>query len=113
MHYIGSCGCISCLKDLYINDILIDMKIKNGFELRTICGENIIIAHGVENIDFTKVITLNESAALIWKQVEGKDFTEEDMVQILLDEYEVEKSQAQEDVKQLLASWQKAGMVEN
>ena len=60
------------------------MKIKNGFELRNVCGENVIIAHGVENIDFTKVITLNESAALIWRQVEGKDFTEQDMTTILL-----------------------------
>ena len=88
------------------------MKIKKGFELRDVCGENVIIAHGVENIDFTKVISLNESAALIWKQVEGKDFTEEDMVKILLDEYEVEEQQAQEDANQLLDSWMKAGMVE-
>ena len=90
-----------------------NMRIKNGFELRKICGENIVIAHGVENIDFTKVITLNESAAFIWQQVEGKEFTEDDMVNALLDEYEVEKPQAQEDVKALLASWVKAGMVEN
>ena len=88
------------------------MKVKNGFELRDVCGENVIIAHGVENIDFTKVITLNESAALIWKQVEGKDFTEDDMVKILLDEYEVEEPQAQVDVKNLLESWLKAGFVE-
>ena len=67
----------------------------------------------MENIDFTKVITLNESAAFIWQQVEGKEFTEDDMVNALLDEYEVEKPQAQEDVKALLASWVKAGMVEN
>ena len=88
------------------------MKIKKGFELRKICGENIVIAHGVENIDFTKIITLNESAAFIWQQVEGKEFTEADMVKILLDEYEVEESQAQADVKKLLASWQEAGLVE-
>lgn len=88
------------------------MKIKTGFELRNVCGENIIIAHGVENIDFTKVITLNESAAFIWKQVEGKTFTEEDMVKILLDEYEVEELQAQADVKALAESWLQAGLVE-
>ena len=88
------------------------MKIKNGFELRDVCGENVIIAHGVENIDFTKVITLNESAALIWQQVEGKDFTEDDVVKFLLDEYEVEESQVQTDVKNLLESWVKAGLVE-
>ena len=88
------------------------MKIKNGFELRKICGENIVIAHGVENIDFTKIITLNESAAFIWQQVEGKEFTEADMVKMLLDEYEVEELQAQADVKTLAESWKQAGLVE-
>ncbi len=88
------------------------MKIKKGFEVRNVCGENIVIAHGVENIDFTKVITLNESAAYIWKKVEGKDFTEENMVDVLMDEYEVDKEQALADVKKLAASWVEAGLVE-
>ncbi len=89
------------------------MRIKNGFELRDVCGEHIIIAHGVENIDFTKVITLNESAAFIWKKVEGKSFTEDGVVKMLLDEYEVEETQARADVEQLLASWEKAGLMED
>ena len=63
------------------------MKIKEGFEIRNVCGENIIIAHGKENIDFTKVITLNESAVLLWNKAVGKDFTEEDLVNVLLDEF--------------------------
>lgn len=88
------------------------MKIKNGFELRDVCGENIIIAHGVENIDFTKVITLNESAAYLWKQMDGKEFTEADLVKALLEEYDVEEAQAQEDVKNLVASWKQAELVE-
>ena len=88
------------------------MKIKKGFELRKICGENIVIAHGVENIDFTKIITLNESAAFIWQQVEGEDFTEEEMAKFLLDEYEVDETQALADVKALTESWKQAGLVE-
>ena len=47
---------------------------KSGFELRDICGEHIIVAYGVENVDFTKLITLNESAAFLWRQVADKDF---------------------------------------
>ena len=31
------------------------MKIKEGFELREMCGENIIVAKGVQNIDFNKI----------------------------------------------------------
>ena len=88
------------------------MKIKNGFELRNICGEYIIVAYGVENIDFTKVITLNESAAFLWNKVFGKDFTEQEMLESLLSEYEVERPQAEKDVKALVDSWVEAGLVE-
>lgn len=88
------------------------MKIKEGFEMCNICGENIIIAHGKENIDFTKVITLNESAALLWDKVVGRDFSEEELVRLLLEEYEVEHTCAAEDVKSLVASWAEAGLVE-
>lgn len=85
---------------------------KSGFELRDICGEHIIVAYGVENVDFTKLITLNESAAFLWRQVADKDFQEEDLVQALCGEYEVGKEQAQADVKELLTSWKQVGMVE-
>lgn len=87
------------------------MKIKQGFELRTVCDENIIISHGVENIDFTKVITLNESAAYLWKKVQDKDFTEEDLVSALMDEYEVDGAIAKADVASLVASWKEAGLI--
>ncbi|MDO4737112.1 MAG: PqqD family protein [Bacteroidales bacterium] len=88
------------------------MKIKKGFEVRNICGENIIIAHGKENIDFTKVVTLNESAVLLWNKVVDAEFEEKDLVDVLLEEYEVEPSQAIADVKSLVASWKEAGLVE-
>lgn len=87
------------------------MRIKSGFELRDICGEHIVVAYGAENVDFTKLITLNESAAYLWKLVIDKDFGEEDLVQLLLTEYDVEKEQASADVKELLASWKNAGLV--
>ena len=88
------------------------MRIKSGFELRDICGEHIIVSYGVENVDFTKLITLNESAAFLWRQVADKDFQEEDLVQALCGEYEVEEEQAQADVKELLTSWKQVGIVE-
>ena len=41
------------------------MKIKEGFELREVCGEHVIVAIGRKNIDFCKVINFNESATLV------------------------------------------------
>ena len=88
------------------------MRIKHGFELRTICGEHIIIAHGLENIDFKKVISLNESAADIWNAVVGKDFTVNDMINVLLDLYEVDQVQASKDAEELLKQWISAGFIQ-
>ncbi|MCH5174915.1 MAG: PqqD family peptide modification chaperone [Prevotellaceae bacterium] len=88
------------------------MKIKEGFELRNVCGENIIIAHGIDNIDFTKVITLNDSAAMLWNAAQGRDFKEEELVELLLNEYEVDAPTAHKDVNTLINSWTEAGLVE-
>ena len=60
------------------------MKINNGFDLREMCGEHIIIATGVENIDFSKVISLNESAAWLWRQVVGKEFSPNTLAALLM-----------------------------
>ena len=55
------------------------MKIKNGFVLREMCGESIVTAEGMENINFNKLISLNSTAAFLWKNLEGKEFEVEDM----------------------------------
>lgn len=89
------------------------MKTKKGFKLRTICGENIIVAEGIENIDFSRIISMNESAAYLWNKIQGIDFTADTLIELLLDEYEVSKEKASIDVSQLIEQWQKAGIIED
>lgn len=88
------------------------MKIKEGFILRTICGEHIVVGEGLAQVNFNKMLSLNESAAYLWKEVEGKDFTKEDLVKLLLDRYEVSEEQATADVEKLTATWLTEGVVE-
>ena len=87
------------------------MKINQGFELREMCGEHIVIGTGVENIDFSKVISLNESAAWLWREVEGKDFTPETLAALLVEEYEVDAEVALADAKVLVSQWISVGIV--
>lgn len=87
------------------------MKIKKGFELRVICGEAIVVAHGKENIDFSKIISLNESAAYLWRQVEGKDFDAPLLAQLLTEEYEVDEATALRDAEKTMTDWQEAGLI--
>lgn len=88
------------------------MKIKDGFILRSICGEYIVVGEGLAQVNFNKMLSLNESAAYLWKEVEGKTFTREDLAQLLLDKYEVSKEQAAADVEKLTATWIQEGVVE-
>ena len=75
------------------------MKTKKGFNLRNVCEETIIVAEGVENIDFSKIISMNESSAYLWKKVQGTDFTAEDLCRLLTEEYDVDEATALADAK--------------
>lgn len=88
------------------------MKTKKGFRLRNVCGENIIVAEGIENIDFSRIISMNESSAYLWQKVEGTDFDNDKLVELLTAEYEVDEATAKADVETLVGKWLEAGIIE-
>ena len=87
------------------------MKVKKGFNLRTVCGENIIVAEGLSNIDFSRIISLNESAAYLWKNIQDKDFDADMLVSLLTEEYEVSDEKARQDAEELIGQWKDAGLI--
>ena len=87
------------------------MKIKEGFVLRTICGQNVISGEGTANVNFSKLVSLNDTAAYLYKAVEGKDFTAETLADLLLAEYEVDRETALKDAKALCDQWQEVGII--
>ena len=89
------------------------MRAKEGFTLRSVVGENIIVPEGKENIDVTNIVSMNESAALLWKAIVNKEsFTAEDLAQILTDNYEVDEETALTDAKAIAAKWIETGIAE-
>ena len=89
------------------------MKVKNGLQLQQVCDEYIIIPAGEENMDFSQIISLNPTAAYLWENIaEREEFTIDDMVQLLLDEYEVEEDIAREDCKLIAERWAEMGLLE-
>ena len=82
------------------------MKIKEGFEIQSVCGEYIIVPAGVENVDYSRIISLNETAAYLWQNVADKpSFTIDDMTALLLAEYDVEENIAREDCALIIERW--------
>lgn len=89
------------------------MKTRPGFNLRQLCGENIIVAEGEQNIDFSNIISMNESAAYLWQKLQPLDqFTAADMARLLREEYEVSEEQALKDCATLAATWANAQIIE-
>lgn len=88
------------------------MRIKDGFTLREVCGEQVIIGEGLGAVNFGKLLVLNESAALLWKKaVEMGDFTIESLAEQLCEAYEVTTDDAKADIAEILRKWQEIGVI--
>lgn len=89
------------------------MKVKNGFNLREVCGEHIIVAEGDENIDFSNIISMNESSAYLWEEVQKMGtFTVDYLVELICNQYEIDETTARKDAIALAAQWGTAGIIE-
>lgn len=89
------------------------MKVKNGFNLREVCGEHIIVAEGDENIDFSNIISMNESSAYLWEEVQKMGtFTVDNIVELICNQYEIDEATARKDAIALAAQWGTAGIIE-
>ena len=75
------------------------MRINQEYKVREILGDNVVVMLGRYGVDMTKIISLNESALMLWNALYDKEFEAKDVVALLLDRYEVEESQAKADAE--------------
>ncbi|MCI5622674.1 MULTISPECIES: PqqD family protein [Anaerostipes] len=73
------------------------MKRNSDFMLRDIAGEVVLVPTGQATQQFNGLITLNEVAAFIWKNLDEAG-TREQLVKMILDEFEVDQKTAEADV---------------
>lgn len=69
--------------------------------LRTIAGESVLIPTGSFAGKFNGLINLNGTASFIWEKMEEVSSREE-MVQLILDRYEIDEETARKDVNGFL-----------
>lgn len=88
------------------------MNVKQGFKLRPLGNEFILIGEGIEQVNFNKMITMNETAAYLWQKVmDGQDFDAAKLADWLTAEYEVSHEQALADAETTIQSWLQAGII--
>ena len=87
------------------------MKIKQGFVLRELGDASVVVAIGKQAESFSGIITLNESAKVLWQALEG-GADMEGLVKSLTDVYEVEEAKARESCEKFVAKLESAGIIE-
>lgn len=87
------------------------MKIRDNFILREIAGEHILIPVGEAALRVHGMVTLSESALLLYEKLQQRECDEEDLVNALLAEYDVEKDVASADVKAFLNQMRQVGIL--
>ena len=55
---------------------------------------------------------MNETSAYLWENIQGKEFTCDDLVKLLTEEYEVDEKTARKDVDVLVGTWKDAGIID-
>lgn len=90
------------------------MRLKDGFVLRDVCGETVIIGEGLGALDFGKLLVLNETAAWLWRVAQQMgDFTVEELASRLCEVYDVEPDEALADVTDIVTKWRKCNVTED
>lgn len=87
------------------------MKIVEGFKLREVCGSYVVVPEGADLVNFNKMLSLNESAAYLWQELESKEFDAQVMADLLLEKYEIDAELALKDATALLSKWIEIGVV--
>ena len=87
------------------------MKIKDGFLVKKIVDDYLVVPTGDNIVDFAVAVSLNESGAFLWEQLKS-DRTKEDLVRALMAEYEaVDNATAEKDVVEFISLLKSHGLL--
>lgn len=86
------------------------MKLKENLTVRKIGDEYMMVSDSGSGLDYTRVISLNSTAAYLVQETQQKDFTKDEWINLLMNKYDVEKDRAEVDVQTLIDKLAKEGL---
>lgn len=85
------------------------MKIKDGFLLRSVAGETVVVPTGSQ-LDLNMMITLNETGKFLWQQLQ-QEVDRQALIAALLGEYDVDEATAEQDVDDFVEKLERHGFL--
>ena len=87
------------------------MKVKTGYLVREIADCHIVVPIGERVIEFKGIMTLNDTGNFIWKCL-SEDRSFDQLLQSILDEYEIDEATAKGDLNEFLKVARESGVLE-
>ena len=86
------------------------MKIKDGFIIRKVGGQNVVAAVGKRSLEFNGIIRLNETGLFLWEQLKN-DADEAMLTAALLEEYDIDEASAKNDIAEFIKKLKEADLL--
>lgn len=79
--------------------------------MREVAKSHVVVPTGEAALDFSGMMTLNETGAFLWRQLE-EGTTEPELLAALLEDYDTDETNAQADISEFLAKLKTADLCE-
>lgn len=86
-------------------------RLNDRYKVRDVSGEHIILKAGNSGSATSTVVGLNETSNYLWLKLQGRDFSIEDVVQLLTDEFDVDDATARADAANWLDEMRKQNLI--
>ena len=87
------------------------MKVKENFMLRKVADSYVVVPVGKLTLDFNGIINLNETGAFLFELLQ-KGAEREDLIEKMLEEYEVSPEKAASDIDIFIQKVKEADVLE-
>ena len=88
------------------------MKIKSGFVIEKVGDGYLAVAVGDRADEFSGLVRMNSTGAFLWKLVESKEMSKEELTEALLGEYDVDRAVAAADIDRFEKLLRDGGILE-
>ena len=87
------------------------MQINKDFILQKVGTSYVAVPVGETSTSFNGMVRLNETGVFLWKKLSEKNCTEEDLVEAILEEYDVAREIAAADIHRIVEQLREHGIL--
>lgn len=87
------------------------MRIKDGFVMRDVMGQSVVVATGEANKTFSGMIKLNETGKIVWESI-AEGMSRDEIVDSIISEFDVDKTRAEAGVNTFVNDMIEKGFIE-